>query len=193
MKLKFIKKYMRFAKFIGEDQPVCYSRQIGAVITNAEGTRILGCGYNGPPRGVPHCDTCEFLEKYFYPKLKEKDFDYILSTHGLQLPVEYPDFIDKFSNKKICPRRLVGAGSGERTDLCPAQHAERNAIINAACDLTNAHLFCWCPVPCTCCAGAIIQAGISVVHCLDSVYDERSLWLFEKSGVTLTAYNKEEL
>ena len=173
MSTKFIKKYMRLAKFIGEDQPVCFSRHIGAVITNAEGTRVLGCGYNGPPRGVPHCDTSEFLKNYFMPRLDECDF--IAKCKG------------------ICPRRLIKANSGERMDLCPAQHAETNAIINAACDLTGAHLFCWCPVPCVNCSGAIIQAGIAAVHCLETIYDDRSLWLLEKGGVTLHQYTEDIL
>ncbi len=32
----------------------CARRQVGAVLTNALG-HIIGTGYNGPPRGVPHC------------------------------------------------------------------------------------------------------------------------------------------
>lgn len=165
MKEKFIRKYMAFAKFIGEDQPVCYSRSIGAVITNAEGTRILGTGYNGPPRGVPHCDTPQFL-------------DYIERETGIFLR----------AGQKKCPRKLLGIPSGQGLEFCPAQHAERNAITNAACDLTGAVMFCWCPMPCMNCAGAIIQAGLSKVYCLEGSYDSMSDWLFQHSKVVVCYY-----
>jgi dCMP deaminase len=177
MKSKFIRKYMALAKFIGEDQPICYSRAIGAVITNAEGTRILGTGYNGPPRGVPHCDSPKYLT--LMDKLIEDwDCEYLRVTHGVQC-------FESFTYKKICPRRLIGAKSGERLELCPAQHAERNAITNACCDLTGALMFCYCPMPCFKCAGAIIQAGITDVYCLPGHYDKMSNWLFQQAGVTI--------
>ena len=34
----------------------CQSRQIGAVLVKDKA--IISTGYNGPPRGVPHCERC---------------------------------------------------------------------------------------------------------------------------------------
>jgi len=35
----------------------CLSRKVGCILTDEEG-RILSLGYNGPPKGYPHCKTC---------------------------------------------------------------------------------------------------------------------------------------
>lgn len=36
------------------DRSTCARRKVGAIITTEDG-RILATGYNGPPRGFPHC------------------------------------------------------------------------------------------------------------------------------------------
>jgi deoxycytidylate deaminase len=49
---KFVVKYMRLAKLVGEDQNPCYSRQIGTVLVKVYddgSSRIIATGYNGPP------------------------------------------------------------------------------------------------------------------------------------------------
>lgn len=194
MKEKFVKKYMRLAKFIGEDQNPCYSRQIGAVITTADGRRVLGTGYNGPAPGTPHTDSVDYLENFFWPKLTDSDLRSL--QYALLRPSDYGNFellkrnfIQEYKDKKICPRRLVGAESGERSDLCTCGHAERHAVTNAACDLKGTVMFCWCPVPCLQCADTIIQAGISTVHCLQGPeYQHGSRWLFNRGGVTLVEH-----
>lgn len=43
---------------------VCNSRQVGAVLVRDR--LILATGYNGPPRGFPHCDECPRLQKEDY-------------------------------------------------------------------------------------------------------------------------------
>lgn len=201
---RFVKKYMRLARFIGEDDNPCYSRKIGAVITTSNGSRILGTGYNGPPPSTPHTDSAEYLRDYFWPQLTldEKDslrLD-VLSTD------EYPmysvmenglyirdRFVRKYTGCGICPRRLVAAKSGQRTELCSCGHAERHAITNAACDLTGSVMFCWCTIPCLQCCDAIIQARISVVHCLEEeLYHEKSEWLLIAGNVTLIRHDPKE-
>ncbi|MCH8217596.1 MAG: hypothetical protein IH892_12605 [Planctomycetes bacterium] len=75
MNNKFIKKYMRLAQQVGEDSNPCYSRHVGIVIVNPVQNRILSIGWNGPPRGVPHCDSFEHLNDIFWEQLSRDDQD----------------------------------------------------------------------------------------------------------------------
>ncbi len=60
---------MREAKFHSEDQPVCYSRQIGCVIVNPALNSVVATGYNGAPRKTEHPDSYTYLKEYFWPQL----------------------------------------------------------------------------------------------------------------------------
>lgn len=197
---KFIAKYMRLARQVGMDNNPCPSRQIGVVIVDTYRNRILGTGYNGPPAGTPHCDSQVFLEDYFWPQLtnEEKDslrllFQRSKTPEGLELT--RLDFAAKYAGCGSCPRRLIKAKSGERSELCSCQHAERNAITNACVDLTDAEMFCWCGVPCIQCAGSIINARIGCVHCLriQPDYHPQSRFLFEHADISLIEYDDRQL
>lgn len=41
----------------------CLSRQIGAILVRD--SSIVATGYNGPPRGIPHCKVCQRKELGF--------------------------------------------------------------------------------------------------------------------------------
>ena len=86
----------------------CLSRKIGCIMVRDN--CILCTGYNGPPRGVPHCGWDRWYA------------DDEIAKH-ISLAVMNKD------NGQTCPRQLLGAKSGERLDLCPAGHAERNVLI----------------------------------------------------------------
>lgn len=205
---KFINKYMRLARQVGEDQNPCYSRKIGVVIVDPARNKILGTGYNGPPRGTPHCDGREYLEKVVWPQLDAAERRVALENAVMgtreSCPASLPDlagteegkalFLDNAAGCKTCPRRLAGAKSGERTELCSCEHGERNAIYNATCDLHGSWAFCWCGVPCWDCTKALIQAGVVRVYCTaDPSYANKggpdysfgSRWLFEQRGILL--------
>jgi dCMP deaminase len=47
--------YMELAKLTAK-RSTCLSRQVGAVIIG--NNRVISLGYNGPPSGYPHCETC---------------------------------------------------------------------------------------------------------------------------------------
>ena len=118
----------------------CLSRQIGAVLVK---DKVIICtGYNGPPRGIPHCEG------------------------------------------DICPRRKLGFKSGEGLEKCPAAHAERNAIIQAArlgIKVKDSVLYLNTSIPCKDCLIEIINAGIIEVVCTeDKLYDELSEFLIKK-------------
>lgn len=73
-----------------------------------------------------------------------------------------PHCIDLYEE---CPRIKVGAHRGERYDLCPALHAEQNAIVQAA---KHGHQVQGGSIyisiaPCITCARLIINAGITEV------------------------------
>src|SRR5579859_3453771 len=183
MKDKFIRKYMLNAKFFSEHDIPCLSRGIGAIIVDPIKNVIVGTGYNGPCKGVPHHDTREYLQEIVWPQLTEKDKNYIALSDYTKKRVEetwrekqspslairsVQDFCQVFSRCGICPRKLIGAKSGERMEICAGcEHGERNAIYNATGSTHGCYIFCWCGVPCNDCTRAIIQSGIKKVYCLN--------------------------
>lgn len=82
---------------------------------------------------------------------------------------------------------------GDRdTKLRYTVHAELNAILAAKEPLTDYSIFVWPFQPCSGCAAAIIQAGISTVYCPKS--PETSRWaesftaartMFRESGIVI--------
>ena len=192
MKRKFIGKYMRLAKQVGEDKNPCYSRKIGVVIVRAydDGSgRVLGTGYNGPPRGTPHCDAKEYLQNIFWPQLDPVEKAKAVNAAGgceSHDDAELCELVcNKYAGSKTCPRKIIGAPSGKRLELCSCAHAETNAIVNSTDDLHGAYMFCWCGVPCVECTKLTINAGIKKVFVIDwgADYSHGSRWLFEQAGV----------
>lgn len=205
MKEKWVGKYMRLAKKVGEDKNPCYSRKIGVVVVrvHADGTsgKVLGTGYNGPPRGTPHCDEREYLETIFWPQLdpveKAKAVN-AANTKGVPIVgSEDKDMCkhvcDSYAGQKTCPRKIIGAPSGTRLELCSCAHAETNAIVNSSDDLYGAYMFCWCGVPCVECTKLIINAGIKRVYVIDwgNDYSHGSRWLFDKAGIEVIMHPPE--
>lgn len=177
---KFIEKYMSIARTVGTVYNPCFSRQIGVIITDPNCRRIIGTGYNGPPRDTPHCDDERYLKGYFWPQLTEEEKEKFFP--GL----DAESFSKQYHGCKQCPRRLVNAGPGERSLLCSCEHGERNAIYNSGGEsLENCVMFCWCGLPCIDCTKAIINSGITSVYCLYQrpMYHPQSMFLFEEKGV----------
>lgn len=149
----------------------CLSRQIGAVMVTPDRS-IVSTGYNGPPRGHPHCWTLEVLT---------------------WMNIRDLDDINKVRNDGVCPRRVLGYKSGQGLDLCPAGHAERNALINAAREGIRTKgntLYLTCGIPCKDCMIETINAGIAeiVVANMD-IYDRLSLLLVHNSGIVVRKYS----
>ena len=154
----------------------CLSRKIGAIIVKEHS--IISTGFNGPPRGIPHCG----LERYDKDKyLRDAE------NNGSRLD-SYPDELIATT----CPRQLLGFKSGEGLEYCIASHAERNAIINAArhgIETNKTKMYMTCPTPCHECLKEIINAGIEEVICtsLDR-YDEASTFLIENSDLKIRTF-----
>lgn len=190
MNEKFILKYMRIAKLVAEDQNPCYSRHVGAIIVDPTVNKIVGAGYNGPPKSVPHCDSEEHLNAIVWPQLSNSEKSLIEFK-----PMTQEEFVSKYAGCKQCPRKIIKAGPGQRLELCSCVHAEANAIVNASQKLLDCYIFCWCPLPCIECTKLIINAGIKKVYCYheEKDYSVGSRFLFEKANVEVIELNKNEL
>ena len=171
--------HMAMAKFFGLFSK-CMSRQIGAIIVSDK--RIISTGYNGPPEGAHHCDSKERLDEIivtYYNAPCDRELAFKLS--------------DEWGT--ACPRKVLGFKSGEGLHLCPAAHAETNAIVNAARDgskVKGATMYCYCPMPCFECTKLIINAGIrKVFYTSGSSYDKMSPLLFKGSNAHLIPVSKE--
>lgn len=90
-----------------------------------------------------------------------------------------------------CPRRRLNFKSGEGLHLCPAVHAEANAVAQAARMGTSVwgstmYVHGAGVMPCKACAGILVNAGIiEVVSQTLDEYDPVATALFFEGGVLL--------
>ena len=206
MKDKFVRKYMKLAKVMAEDQNPCFSRRVGAVVVDPLTNGIVGAGYNGPPENTPHCNDIEFLKYFFWPQLtrKEKtklytyfntDDQWDALTESLPAPKLSKNKVCKqLSQCDKCPRNILGYSSGKRAELCSCQHAERNALNKLSIPAKGLLMFCWCGVPCIQCSGSIINDGIQELHCIKEMdYHISSRWLFKYGNTALVEHDAANL
>jgi len=130
----------------------CLSRKLGAILVRNK--KIISTGYNGPPSGIPHCDTVKRRE-YLLQRYKDDYPKYMLN--GLFIP----------ESVGVCPRQVMGFASGTKLSWCPAVHAEANCVASAA---QMGHSTKGCTLymnnditPCKDCIGLLINAGIEEV------------------------------
>lgn len=159
--------FMREAK-LWMERSKCLSRKVGAILV--KDNHILSAGYNGAPKGVPHCDYRDDSGKYT---------DHFVSN--------------------ICPRQRMGFKSGDGLEHCVAIHGEINPILQAArlgIPIDGTTLYCFCNVPCIVCSKEIINAGVERVVCLGlEEYQNNgmsSLGLFIRGGVKVDVIELDE-
>lgn len=154
-------------------QSMCLSRQIGAIIVR--GKSIISTGYNGPPAGIPHCGGSR-----------------IKVDHDLRSRI-FPANI-KPNPLKSCPRQIMGYQSGEGLEWCPAAHAERNCIANAAKNgvaTQDTTMYMSCCVPCGPCLGEIIGAGIKEIVVTDTkVYDKIGTYILKHAALHVRRFGE---
>ena len=198
MSPKFIKKYMRLAKLVGEDQNPCYSRSIGVILVDPVENRVLATGYNGPPRGTPHCDDEDYLRQIVWPQLTDDEIETAMDKieegdrpddwpADIGGPIGKDIFALHYKGCKTCHRKLIGAKSGERLEICSCEHSEKNAIANSSGSLWGSWAFCWCGVPCWDCSKLMINSGIKNIVSFNwgADYSLGSRWLLQKAGVEI--------
>lgn len=101
-------------------------------------------------------------------------------------------------DSKPCPRREKGYPSGAGLEMCPAVHAEANAIIQAARNgikTKGSTLYCYGGWPCKNCMGIMINAGIERIVFLEEYqpYDELSGLMAEQAGIIIDRVRKEDI
>jgi len=161
--------FYEICKTIATKSP-CLSRKIGALLVRNKS--IVSTGYNGPPRGIPHCGHERFMK------------DKTLSNLSQIYP---PKAI-----ASTCPRRLLGYKSGEGIQYCIAQHAEENAVSNAArlgVSTIGTTLYMNSVIPCQKCFGTLINAGIVEIVVEDTkFYDPHTELLAENSDIVIRRF-----
>ena len=152
----------------------CLSRKIGAILVRDHS--MISSGFNGPSRGIPHCGRDRMLS------------DISLGDHLLTV-------VNRTTRARIdteCPRKILGYESGTHMELCPAQHAENNAIIDAArkgASTIGTTLYMNCVIPCNKCYGALINAGIIEIVVDDTeVYDKHTQFLIDNSKIKIRRF-----
>lgn len=208
------KKWLRLAKSVKEVENPCFSRQIGVVIVDPDTNSLVSSGHNGPPQGCPKNDDPDYLRNVVWPQLtpaekvlmlfgdisntapsRSEPIDATVLRDALSGRPPEDLICDSYGGKKFCPRKLVGALSGKRLELCTCIHGEVDAITRANRDVSGCYMMCYCGVPCIECTKVIINSGIDTVVGIDhgggdySLYSSR--WLFEKSKVQLILVPEE--
>lgn len=92
-----------------------------------------------------------------------------------------------------CMRQLNNIPSGTQQEFCRAEHAEQNAIIQAATDgnkIKGGTLYVN-TYPCSICARMIINAEIKKVVYASDYSDKLAKELFEESGIEIVKYEKK--
>ncbi len=194
---KFIKKWMRLAKHIALDNDTPCSRKVGSVVVNKDNI-VLGIGYNGMPRGLPHCDSADYIKNFLIPRLNQEELDKLATKAYFGEPTKYiplmemtvPARLDKCGK---CPRRLLEYKAGERTDLCDCQHSERNVISNCVGGVAGGILFNWSCVSCRGCTGALTNARIAEVHFLNGPeYESGCVLSYRRAGIPIFLHNEKD-
>jgi len=146
----------------------CLSRKIGAILVRDN--TIIATGYNGPARGIPHCDVRHRKDSTIKDAMSEVGFG--------------SNSVDKLEQ---CPRQILGYSQSTGLHLCPATHAEINCLIN--CTRTGAMakgatLYMNSCIPCKDCMSALLNAGVEtvVIESLDC-YDKLSPFIQEHATV----------
>jgi dCMP deaminase len=137
---------------------------------------IVSTGFNGPSRGIPHCG----IDRINKDSNLAKQLQHLIVGNCFGLW------------KDICPRKLLSYESGTHMELCPAQHAENNAIIDAArkgASTVGTTLYMNCIIPCKNCFGALINAGIVEIVVDDvTVYDKHTQYLIDNSTIKIRRF-----
>lgn len=114
----------------------------------------------------------------------------ILGTGYNGSPKGLPNCCD---NPDRCYRTKHNIPSGEKLELCYAQHAEINALfsaIKAGKDLIDASVYVT-TFPCSNCAKALIQSGIKEIYYLDNYTNEFTLKMLDEAGIEVIEMNSE--
>jgi dCMP deaminase len=152
----------------------CVRRQVGAIITD-ENHRVLSMGFNGTPKGFPHCGDvaappCPTNHQYW-------DMGRCVGCMKSQ---------NEISNATRFRERILCLGQDDPkgdTRRCMAVHAEINAILTCT-DIRHAHNMYVSATPCKACALTIANTNIKRIICLERYADDAS-YILAGAGILL--------
>lgn len=169
--------YHGVCKAIGANSP-CLSRNIGAIIVKDKA--IIATGYNGPPRGIPHCGAARLSRDSKLAEIYNRQ--HVTANE-----------ITEFSN--TCPRKVLGYNSGERLDMCTAVHAEVNCIINAGrlgVSILDGTMYMNSVIACRECMKVLINAGITELVVENTeFYDLQTEFLLKHSNLKVRTFRRD--
>jgi dCMP deaminase len=167
MRLSLQEAIMKVA-FVMAERSTCSRRNNGAVIVDSKGV-VLSTGYNGSLSGMPHCDhECSCEDEFIVEKLIGSDE--IVSNGEI--------------HSESCPAH-------PNNGCTTAVHAEANAVYFAArngVSVKGSTIFCTTE-PCTKCAEAIVQSGISGVLYDQEYRDHSGIELLQDADVCVMRVN----
>lgn len=62
-----LEQYYMMMAFVAATRANCLNRAVGAVLVSPDNGSISATGYNGVPKGLPHCQTCRRRDEGFGP------------------------------------------------------------------------------------------------------------------------------
>lgn len=62
-----LEEYYMMIAFVVASRANCLNRAVGAVLVSPDNGSIIATGYNGVPKGLPHCKTCRRREEGYGP------------------------------------------------------------------------------------------------------------------------------
>jgi len=90
-----------------------------------------------------------------------------------------------------CIKNMRGIASGTGHEICPAVHAEQNALIQAGRNAVNCALYVNA-FPCKICARLIVNSGIVRVVVSDEYTDKEGLEILKAAGVEVMHLDYKE-
>ncbi len=163
----------------------CLSRKIGAVLV--KDNTIIATGYNGPPRGIPHCGD---------ERIRASKADDLMMVNIRKEETRIRETYRPSKMIRTCPRQLAGFPSGAGLHTCIAAHAERNCLISAArfgTATNGASMYMNCIAPCKECIIELINAGIREIVVEDLThYDEVGEWIYKQSDLIIRKFGHLE-
>ncbi|MFO8110241.1 MAG: cytidine/deoxycytidylate deaminase family protein [Thermoplasmata archaeon] len=153
--------FMAMAELVSE-RSTCLRRKVGAVLVKDK--MVLSTGYNGAPKGLPHCEELGGCIRRgdIHPPYLDIFIDDFSDKYGVDDKGETVEKINFF------PKKGNPVPSGYRHELCRAVHAEQNAVIQAAVSgvsIRSSTLYCT-TYPCVVCTKILINSEVKRI-----VYD----------------------
>ncbi len=146
--------FMRIAQAVGEGSK-CLSRSIGAVLVRDKG--VISTGYNGPPRGVPHC----WMRNPKYERVCPRQLQGFKSGEGLHLCIA-----GHAERNAILQAARAGIATKGATLVCHCGIPCKDCAI----EIINA---------------GIVEVVFVMKEGVPSYYDELSEWIFKNSDIIL--------